>query len=125
MATTKKPTTIAQYIAAAPKAGQPHLRRTYEILKEVAPDATEAIKWSAPFFVEPRYLFSFSATKGHMNFAPGEKTLADSAKEVEKHRTTKFYLQVPYDEPLPEALIRKLAKRQLKAVKARKDDSFW
>ena len=29
-----KPTTIAQYIAAAPEAGKPHLRRLHALLKE-------------------------------------------------------------------------------------------
>ena len=40
-----KPTTIAQYIDAAPPAGQSHLRELYAILKSVAPDAEETIKW--------------------------------------------------------------------------------
>ena len=66
----KRPTTIAEYIEAASPAGQPHLRRLYAILKSVAPEAEEAIKWGTPFFVEPRFLFAFSAHKAHCNFAP-------------------------------------------------------
>ena len=120
-----KPTTIAAYIAAAPKAGQPHLRRLHALLKEVAPDAQEAIKWNAPFFVEPRFLFSFAACKAHLNFTPSVATLEHFRAQLEGHRTTKHFLQVGYDEPLPEALIRRLAKHQLKSVRARKDDSFW
>ena len=58
---SKRPTTIAEYIEAAPREGQPHLRRLYAILKSVAPKAEEAIKWGTPFFVEPRFLFAFSA----------------------------------------------------------------
>ena len=65
-----RPTTIPAYIRAAPREGQPHLRRLYEILKSVAPDADETIKWGTPFFVEPRFLFAFSAHKTHLNFAP-------------------------------------------------------
>ena len=38
------------------------------ILKSVAPEAEEAIKWGTPFFVEPRFLFAFSAHKAHLNF---------------------------------------------------------
>ena len=120
-----KPRTIAEYIAAAPPEGRAHLRRLLAILKEVAPKAQEAIKWGAPFFVEPRFLFSFSATKAHANFAPAVTTLEAFRKELAGQRTTKHYLQLPYDQPLPEALIRKLAKHQLKVVSARKDDSFW
>ncbi len=64
---SKRPTTIAEYIRAAPRDGQPHLRRLYAILKSVAPEAEEAIKWGTPFFVEPRFLFAFSAHKAHLS----------------------------------------------------------
>ena len=121
----RHPTTIAEYIAAAPAAGQPHLRRLYPILKEIAPDAEEAIKWGTPFFVEPRFLFAFSGHKAHCSFTLMEAGLAPFRKELAKHRTTKGLLQIPYTEPLPEALIRKIAKARVRAVKARDDDGFW
>ena len=66
----KRPATIAEYIRAAPREGQPHLRRLYAILKSVAPKAEQTIKWGTPFFVEPRFLFAFSAHRAHLNFAP-------------------------------------------------------
>ncbi len=34
-------------------------------------------------------------------------------------------LQVRYDEPLPVALIRRIAKRRVRDVSARLDESFW
>ena len=45
----KRPTTIAEYIAAAPKEGQAHLRKIHSILESVAPDAQQTIKWGNPF----------------------------------------------------------------------------
>lgn len=122
---SKRSTTIAEYIRNAPPEGQPHLRRLYAILKSVAPDAQEAIKWGNPFFVEPRFLFAFSAHKEHLSFAPMAAGLERFRKELEKHKTTKNFLQVPYDEPLPEALIRKIAKHCVRAVRESKDDGFW
>jgi len=121
----KRPTTIAEYIRAAPREGQPHLRRLYAILKKVAPEAEEVIKWGTPFFVEPRFLFAFSAHKAHLDFAPTPAGLAPFRKELEKHQTTKNYLQIPYNESLPEALIRKIAERRLREVRERQDDAFW
>ena len=121
----KRPTTIAEYIQAAPAEGQPHLRRLYEILKSVAPEAEEAIKWGTPFFVEPRFLFGFSAHKAHLNFSPTEGGLEPFRKELEEHKTTKGLLQVPYNKPLPEDLIRKIAHHRLREVSEREDDSFW
>ena len=119
----RRPRTIAEYIRAAPHAGQPHLQRLYEILKSVAPDADETIKWGTPFFVEPRFLFAFSAHKAHCNFAPTEAALEPFRRELEKHKTTKRFLQIPYDEPLPEALIRRIAEYRLKNMG--EGDGFW
>ena len=121
----KRPTTIAEYIDTAPKAGQPHLRRLHAILKSVAPKATETIKWGAPFFIEPRFLFAFSANKAHLSFTPMPEGLEPFRKELAKHRTTKGTVAIPYDKPLPEALIRKIAKHRVRTVKARDDDAFW
>jgi uncharacterized protein YdhG (YjbR/CyaY superfamily) len=119
----KRPTTIAEYIRAAPREGQPHLRRLYAILKSVAPEAQEAIKWGTPFFVEPRFVFAFSAHKAHCNFAPSQAALAAFGKKLEKHQTTKNYLQIPYNQPLPEDLIRKIAEYRLRHMGD--GDAFW
>ena len=122
---SKRPTTIAEYIRAAPREGQPHLRRLYAILKSVAPEAEEAIKWGTPFFVEPRFLFAFSAHKAHCNFAPTAAALKAFRKQLEEHKTTKGSLQIFYNEPLPEDLIRKIADYSLREVRQREDDAFW
>ena len=122
---SKRPATIAEYIRAAPPAGRAHLRELHAILSEVAPDATQAMKWNTPFFIEPRFLFSYSACKAHCNLAPGAATLKAFEKELADYRTTANFLQMPYDEPVPAALVRRLAKHQLKSVKKRTDDRFW
>ena len=118
-----KASTIAEYIRAAPKAGQPHLRKLYSILKAAAPDADEAIKWGQPFFVNPRFVYAFSAYRSHLNFAPTPDALKAFAKELAEHKTTKNYLQVPYDHPLPEDLIRKIAEYRVRNVG--EGESFW
>ena len=121
----KRPSTIEEYIRAAPASGQPHLRRIHGILAAVAPKAEQVIKWGHPFFVEPRFVFAFNANKAHLNFAPSVATLEAFGKELVAYRTTKNYLQIGYDEPFPEDLVRRIARHQVKAVAARKDDAFW
>jgi uncharacterized protein YdhG (YjbR/CyaY superfamily) len=118
-------TTIAEYIRCAPTVGQPHLRRLHAILSSVAPSAEEAIKWGTPFFIEPRFLFAFSAQKAHLSFAVTAATLNLFRDEIKMHRMTKELLQIRYDEPLPEELIRRMAKYRVKCVSERKDDGFW
>ena len=120
-----KPTTIAQYIDAALPKGQTHLRELYAILKSVAPDAEETIKWNTPFFIEPRFLFSFSGHKTHCSFAPSEKALHVFSEELQLYQRTRNLLQIPYDQPMPEKLIRRIAEYRLKMVAEREDDGFW
>lgn len=117
--------TIDQYIQSAPPEGQPHLRKLYAILKSVAPDAEETIKWGNPFFVEPRFLFAFSAHKAHLSFAPTAAALNAFREELKGHKTTKNFLQIPYDKPLLEDLIRRIAEHCVQTVRERKDDAFW
>ncbi len=121
----KRPKTVAEYIAAAPKVGQPHLRRLRAILREVAPGAAEVLKWNTPFFIEPRFLFSYAAFKEHVSLTVGQAVLAEFAGKTGDFATTRNFLKVRYDQALPEALIRRMAKRQLQLVRARDDDGFW
>lgn len=120
---TKRPTTIDEYIQAAPREGQPHLRRLYAILKSVAPKAEETIKWGTPFFVEPRFVFAFSAHQAHCSFAPTAAALEAFRQELAKHKTTKGTLRIPYNQPLPENLIRKIAEYRLRNMG--EGDTFW
>ena len=121
----KKPASIEEYIRAAPAAGQPHLRRLYAILRKAAPHAEEAIKWNTPFFVEPRFVFAFAAHKAHCTFAPPAAVLAHFREELKKHKTTKNMLQLPYAEPLPQDLLRRMAEYSVQVVREREDDAFW
>ena len=76
-----------------------------------------------PFFVEPRFLFSFSAFKSHLNFNPTPSVIQQFEKELAPYKTGKGSIQFPYDEPLPRTLIRKLAALRVKELKER--DARW
>ena len=120
---TSKPATIAEYIAAAPKQGRKNLRELYAILRKVAPRAREAIKWRSPVFEENRILFAFAAYKSHLNFMPTPSAMKPFRKELSKLGTGKGSIQLPYDQPLPKALIRKIAALRVKEL--REKDVKW
>ncbi|MBN2099526.1 MAG: DUF1801 domain-containing protein [Dehalococcoidia bacterium] len=105
----KDPATIEEYIEAAPLEARSHLRQLYRILKSVAPDGTEAIKWGAQVFWKRRVLFGFAAYKAHINFGPGPAAIKRFTKELAKYKTGKGTIQPPYNQPLPEDLVRKIA----------------
>lgn len=118
-----KPTTINQYIEAAPTEAQSKLREIRAILKKVAPNAKEILKWGSPAFEEGRILFSYSAHKSHLNFSPTGPAMKPHKEELAKFKTGKDTIQFPYDKPLPKGLIRKIAAYRAKQV--RDNDARW
>lgn len=108
-----KATTVPEYIKAAPKEARKHLTELRSILKDVAPKATEAIKWGSPVLEGRRILFAYSAHKSHMNFMPTHASLAPFEKELEEYKTGKDTMQLSYDQPIPTAIIKKIAMHRL------------
>jgi uncharacterized protein YdhG (YjbR/CyaY superfamily) len=118
-----RPRTITEYIRSAAPVAQPHLRKLRKILAEAAPGAEQTIKWNAPFFVEPRFLFSFSAFKTYCVLVPSAAALKHFQKELASYQMTKNFLKLPYDKPIPEALVRKIAKWRVKNLGD--GEGFW
>ena len=118
-----KPTTVDEYINAAPKEAQEKLHELRAILKEVAPDATETLKWGQPVFEEKRILFSFAAYKAHLNFMPTGPALEPFKEELATYKTGKDTIQFPYNKSLPKELIRKIA--AYRAMEVRENDAKW
>lgn len=118
-----RPTTVNEYIANAPKEAQKLLRELRAILKKVAPEAKESLKWGNPIFEENRILFAYAAYKAHINFMPTHASLEPFKKELSAFTTGKDTLQLPYDRPLPKTLIRKIAAHRARDV--RKNDARW
>lgn len=117
------PKTVEEYIRAAPKEAQPKLREVRAILKKVAPKATEGIKWGYPVFEEKRILFSYAAFRSHINFMPTQPAMVPFKEELADFVTGKDTIQIPFDKPLPKALIRKIAAYRAKQV--REEDARW
>lgn len=118
-----KPVNVDDYINAAPEPARKSLREIRSILKKVAPDAREELKWGKPVLIENRILFSYSAYKTHLNFMPTGPALEPFRQELEEFTTGKDTIQFPYDKPLPEELIEKIAKYRIKDVK--ENDAKW
>lgn len=109
MSNTNKPRNVDEYIKAAPDFAQENLNKIRSVLKSVAPDATEDLKWGHPVFIEKRILFSYSAFKDHISFMPTGPALEPFKSELSSFITGKDTIQFPYDKPLPIELILKIA----------------
>lgn len=118
-----KPSGVDEYIDSAPPVAREKLQELRSILKKAAPDATEMIKWGSPVLFERRILFSFSAHRKHINFMPTGPSLEPFREELSGFSTGKDTIQLPYDKPLPVALIQKIAEYRVKDV--RENDAKW
>lgn len=111
-----KPGTVEEYIDMAPVEAHEMLRELRSILKGVAPDASESLKWGVPVFEQGRILFSYAAYRSHLNFMPTRPALLPFLDELSGFKLGKDTIQLPYDKPLPKVLIRKIASYRLKQV---------
>jgi uncharacterized protein YdhG (YjbR/CyaY superfamily) len=118
-----KPTNVDEYIDAAPANAQERLNEIRSILRMVAPNATEILKWGKPVFMENRIFFSYSAYRSHLIFMPTGPALEPFKEELTKFTTGKDTIQFPYDKPLPKDLIHKIASYRVKDV--RDNDAKW
>jgi uncharacterized protein YdhG (YjbR/CyaY superfamily) len=118
-----KPANVEAYIIAAPDYAQEKLREIRSLLKSVAPNASEELKWGQPVFIEKRILFSYAAFKSHLRFMPTGPSLEPFRNELSSFKTGKDTIQFSYDKPLPRSLIEKIAKYRYEDVM--ENDAKW
>jgi uncharacterized protein YdhG (YjbR/CyaY superfamily) len=118
-----KPATVDEYVKAAPPHVRGKLRELRALLRSVAPKAKETLKWGSPVFEEGRILFAYAAFRTHLNFMPTPSAMRPFKKELAGFTTGKGSIQLPYDKPLPKALIRRIAALRLKEL--REEDVRW
>lgn len=112
-----KPTTVDEYVKTAPQYARGKLQELRAVLKSVAPKAKETLKWGSPVFEDDRILFADAAFKTHVNFMPTPSAMRPFKKELAKFTTGKGSIQLPYDKPLPKALIRRIAAYRVKELR--------
>jgi uncharacterized protein YdhG (YjbR/CyaY superfamily) len=103
-----RPTSITEYINAAPKEARKNLREMRECIRAAAPGAKESLKWGMPAFSYQRILVTFAAFKHHIGFYPTPSTVKAFAKDLSKFVMADASIQFPLDKPLPLPLIRKI-----------------
>jgi uncharacterized protein YdhG (YjbR/CyaY superfamily) len=132
MAKTRKkshtitPGGVDEYIARWPKQIQEKLRDMRSAIREVAPDAVETVSYfDMPGYSYEGYVyngmfawFSFKAPFVRLHVYP--VALESHKKGLEKYARTKAIVSFPTEGPIPKALVKKLVKSSLKAMKSSK-----
>ena len=103
-----RPTSITEYINAAPKGARKKLRELRACIRASAPGAKESLKWGMPAFSYRRILVTFAVFQHHIGFYPTPSAVRAFAKDLSKFATAKGSIQFPLEKPLPLPIIRKI-----------------
>ena len=105
-----KPQNIDEYIAAQDETVQPRLREVRAVFQKAIPEAEERISWSMPTYWKGRNIIHFAASKKHLGIYPGDEAAGAFSEELSGYSVSKGTIRIPYDQPLPEELIERIAK---------------
>jgi uncharacterized protein YdhG (YjbR/CyaY superfamily) len=118
--TNNKPNNIDEYIQLHPKNIQEILTKIRKTITELAPQATETIKYQIPTFkLGKRNLVHFGAYKNFVSFYPTPSALIAFSKELAPYETSKGAVRFQLDEPIPYDLIKKMVRFRIQEEVAR------
>lgn len=112
----KKTTTIDAYISDFDPEIQLLLEKVRKAVMDVAPDATEAIKYGMPTFVWNGNLVHFAAYSKHIGFYPAPSGVPEFADDLALYQAGKGTMQFPYNKPLPLSLIRRIVRYRMDII---------
>jgi uncharacterized protein YdhG (YjbR/CyaY superfamily) len=115
---------VDEYIARCPKEAQGNLAKVRAAIRAAAPGAierTDYFQWPGYSHPEIEYydgMFAwFSFKKPHIRLHAPPPVIQEYKKELAGYATTKAIVSFPMDKPVPTALVKKLVKASLKAMK--------
>lgn len=111
---------IDSYIDSAPKATQTLLRQMRAAIREIAPEAKEAIAYGIPTYKLGRNLVHFGAFQSHVSFFPTSSGVAAFKKALSKYKISSGTIRFPLDKPLPLGLIKRIVAFRVKEIQAKK-----
>jgi len=120
----KQPTTVDEYIAAAPPEARPMLKELRRSIRATCPKAEEMISYRMPFYQYQKAgyvgrMIYFAAFAHHVGVYVVPRSLPPAvAKHVERYKTAKATLRFPFGTKIPTALIRQLVRIRMKEIDA-------
>ncbi|HSU54912.1 MAG TPA: DUF1801 domain-containing protein [Candidatus Dormibacteraeota bacterium] len=112
---------IDEYIAGFPRDVQETLQRIRAIIRDVAPDAEEAIKYQVPTFVLHGNLVHFAGFQKHIGFYPTPSAMEAFGPKLAAYERAKGSVQFPLNKPVPFDLIRKMVEFRVKESRDKMD----
>lgn len=115
------PMTPDEHLASLPQRERALLERIRAVVRELAPTAVETIAYGVPTFtLDGRNLLHYAGFARHCSLFPGSAALLDAiGDDVARFRSGRGTLRFTADDPLPEALVRRIVEGRLAEEAAR------
>jgi len=111
----KTPATIDEYIASFPAKARARLQAVRQAIRKAVPRAEEAISYRIPTFrLDGHYLIYFAGFRSHIGVYPVHADDSALGAAIAPYVSGKATLKFPLAEPLPLALIARVAKAKAK-----------
>src|SRR5664279_6448476 len=111
------PETVDEYLARVPEPARTTLNKVRAVIRSVVPaEATEAISYGVPTFKYKVPVIWFAAFSNHCSVFPTASVIEAFENELKAYRTSKGTIQFPVDEPLPDALLKKMVKARIAQI---------
>lgn len=107
---------VEEYHAAFTPEVRTLLDKIRQIIRSVAPEATEKISYNIPTFTLGKPLVHYGAYPKHIGFYPTPATIEAFAAELSAFSTSKGAIQFRLDQPVPFDLIENMVRFRKKSL---------
>jgi uncharacterized protein YdhG (YjbR/CyaY superfamily) len=111
---------VDDYIASFPDEVQKKLSDLRNLIKRLAPEATEKISYQMPTFFLNGNLVHFAAYSNHIGFYPAPSGISKFKNELSDYKHAKGSVQFPLDEPLPIEIISRIVEYRVEENRVKK-----
>ena len=110
------PKTVDEYLAGIPEPACSTLKHMRAVIKSVVPkETTEVISYHIPMFKYRGMLVGYAAYAKHCSLFPtGSGVIEKFANELKGYSTNKGTIRFPADQPLPDALLKRIVRARVK-----------